>query len=274
LIGSADEHLYVLNQQGQLLAKHNMKHPVRTILVTDIDNDGQIEVLVGTDGRDLSALMYVEDKFTSATYFAEKWRQYFDKHFLCLCVTDIDGDGHNEIIAGSQDKHIYILDDEGKIIWRHNHKYRVFSMYPYHIDNDGLPELLVGSEGNRIRAMRIRLRKGLERKIRKYYRQLGEPEPDTLTELTVMERDLLQDILRKEVKEYATLRQVENLMNVGEYKHALSALLRLQEQKVQQLWHKDTGGHVRTVCIRHIASHPNQEVIVGTIDSPFADSGW
>ena len=214
LIGSADEHLYVLDQQGQLLTKHNMKHPVHTILATDVDHDGQTEILVGTDGKDLSALIYLEDKITSTSCFTEKWRQRFDKHFLCLCVTDIDGDGHNEIIAGSQDKHIYILDDEGKIIWRHNHKYRVFSMHPYDIDNDGLPELLVGSEGNRVRAMRIRLRKGLERKIRKYYRQLGEPELDALTELAVMERDLLQDILRKEVKEYATLKQVENLMKV------------------------------------------------------------
>src|SRR5437588_9243460 len=134
------------------------------------------------------------------------------------------------------------------------------------IDNDGMPELLVGSENERVRAMRIRLRKGLERKIRKYYRQLGEPEPDTLTELKVDERDLLQDILRKGVKEYATLKQVENLMEVGEYKDALSTLLRLQEQKVQQLWHKDTSGHICTACIRHIASHPRQEVIVGTIE--------
>jgi len=162
-------------------------------------------------------------------------------------------------------KTIYILDAEGKIIWRHNHKHRVFSIYPYDIDNDGVSELLIGSEDKRVSAMRIRLRQGLERKIRKCYRQLGEPEPNTMTELTVNERDLLQDILRKKVKEYATLKQVENLIEVREYKYALSTLLKLQEQKVQQLWHKDTTGRVCAVCIRHTASRPSQEVIVGTI---------
>jgi len=264
LIGSADEHLYVLNHQGQLLTKYNMKYPVHTILATDIDHDGQIEILVGMDGKDLVALIYLENKTTSTRYFAEKWRQHFDKYLLSLCVTDIDGDGCNEIIAGSQDKHIYILDAEGKTIWRHNHKYRVCSIYPYDIDNDGMPELLVGSDNGKVSAMRIRLRKGLERKIRKCYRQLGEPELDTLTELTVNERNFLQDILRKEVKEYATLKQVDDLIKAGEHAHALSTLIKLRQQKVQQLWHRDITGHVCTVCIRHIASDPKCEVIVGS----------
>src|SRR5260370_18132734 len=116
--------------------------------------------------------------------------------------------------------------------------------------------------------MRIWLRKEQERKIRECYQQLGEPALDTLVELATNERDLLQDILskdilKKEIKEYVTLKQVEDLLQAGEYKYALSTLLKLQKQKVQQLWHRDIIGHVCTVCIRHIASDSKCEVIVG-----------
>src|SRR5258708_33952972 len=41
LIGSADGHLYVLDHQGKLLTKYNMKYPVHTILAMDIDHDGK-----------------------------------------------------------------------------------------------------------------------------------------------------------------------------------------------------------------------------------------
>src|SRR5205807_8307325 len=106
-----------------------------------------------------------------------------------------------EIIAGSEDKHIYFLDSKGKIIWRHNHNYRVYSIFPQDIDNDGLPELLIGSENNRARAMRVRLRRGIEARINRYYRQLGKPEPTTISELTPDECTLLQDILNTNVRE-------------------------------------------------------------------------
>ena len=54
---------------------------------------------------------------------------------------------------------------EGNLIWKHNHKQRVFSICPYDIDNDGVPELFIGSDNNVVRAMRVRLRRGLREKL-------------------------------------------------------------------------------------------------------------
>ena len=185
---------------------------------------------------------------------------------LTLCVTDIDGDGKNEIIAGSEDKHIYILDTEGNMIWRHNHKNRVFSIFAYDTDNDGLPELLVGAEHKRVRLMRIRLRRGIEKKIYGYYRQLGRPDPLMIAGLTTDQRVLLQDVLRLNGRELVTFEQAEEQMKAGDYQKALSTLLRLEEQKVEQLWNKKNMGYIRSVCFRHTANELKREIIVGTSD--------
>ncbi len=261
LLGSLDNYLYLLDAQGQLLAKYNMKFSIHTLYATDVDKDGQVEILVGTDGKDLTALTFDAD-----CGFAEKWRHPFDNRLLSLCVTDIDGDGQSEIIAGSEDKHFYILDAQGKVIWRHNHKHRAFSIYPYDIDNDGVPELLVGSDNNIVRAMRIRLRRGVDKKIRRYYKSLKEHDAARLAELTINERNLLQDILLKSTKEYVNLKQAEDLIGEKLYKDALSILLRLEQQKVESHWNRNAIGHIRTVCFRQVSGDLKQEIIVGTIE--------
>jgi outer membrane protein assembly factor BamB len=266
LVGSTDNYLYLLDQQGHLIDKHSMNYPIRTVFVSDIDQDGNVEILVTTDGKDLVALVYLEDMETASDRFVQKWRRLFDNRLLALCATDIDNDTHAEIIASSEDKHTYILDGEGNIVWRHDHKYRVLSIYPYDIDNDGLPELLVGSDNNIVRAMRVRLRRGLGKKILKLYRQLGTPDPASMPELTSNERALLEDILGADAKELVTHQQAEQQMKEGTFDLALSTLLKLEQQKVERLWQKDTIGRIRTLCLRYIASETNREIIAGTFD--------
>ncbi|HET9921736.1 MAG TPA: PQQ-binding-like beta-propeller repeat protein [Ktedonobacteraceae bacterium] len=264
LVGSTDHSLYLLDQQGRLLDQYSMAHPIYTILAEDVDNDGCIELLVTTEGKDLTALVYHKQQGDAHGCFEQKWRKLFDNRILSFCVTDIDGDKQAEIIAASEDKHIYILDAEGNTIWRHNHKCRIFSIYPYDIDGNGLPELLIGSDDNRVRAMRVRLNRGVEKKVRRYYRQLGEPAPQEITELNAEQRALLQDILRTPERELVTLQQGQALLVAGEYGQALTTLLQLELQKVESLWRKDTIGNIRSINFRHIASEQKREIIVGT----------
>lgn len=263
LVGSVDRYLYLIDQQGHLIVKHPMNHPIHTMFATDVDQDGHVEVLTATDGKDLVALNYLEDSIHSTGCFKEKWRRPFENRLLSLCVTDIDGDGNAEIIAGSEDKHIYILDDDGNIIWRHNHKYRVYSIYPQDIDNDGLPELLVGSEHNRVRAMRIRLHKEIDKKIRGHYRRLHESEMAKIADLTADERALLEDIIGMNPREFVMFKQAQEHLGAKAYDWALSTLLKLEQQNVERLWQREIG-YIRTVCLRHIIGEPTQEIIVGT----------
>lgn len=266
LIGSADSYVYLLDQQGHLLNKHHLDYPIYTIVATDVDQDGRIELLVTTEGKELIALEYHKNQEHSSSYFEEKWCRTFDTRLLSFCVADIDGDGDAEIIAGSDDKRIYFLDTQGNTIWWHNHKYRVFSIFPHDIDNDGRPELLIGTEDNRVRAMRVRLQRGVERKIRRHYRQLGEPDPSTLTELTIDERALLQDICHLNIRKLVTSEQAKVQMQEGFYDKALITLLKLEQQKVELLWSKDSIRRIRTLSFRRLGTEQKREIIVGTAD--------
>lgn len=263
LIGSVDGNIYLLNQQGELLGHHYMEYPVHTISISDLDADGQAEVLVATIDNDLVALNYM-NRTDSSGYFETKWEQRFEKRLLSLCVADIDTDGFQEIIAGSEDKHIYFLSKQGEVIWRHNHKHRVYSIYPCDIDDDDEPELLIGTEDKRVRAMHVRLRRAVTEDVLKYYRQLRKPDPRAIKALTFEERALLQDILPEKARKMVTFEQARKHFDAGDYGRALILALTLEQQKVERVWRKEAPEHIRTVCLRHTASKPKREIIVVT----------
>ena len=266
LAGSVDKYLYVFDEQGQLLTQYYMGQPVQKIFAKDIDKDGNIEILVGTDGKDLVALSYHREEGASYGRIQKKWRAVLDNRVLSVDVTDLDNDGRNEIVVGSEDKHIYILDERGNIIWQYNHKFRIFSLYPYDIDNDDIPELLVASENDRVLAMRIHLHRGLMKKIRNSSRRLKESQPNFSGSLTIPERDLLQDIVRTEEKEQISLKSAEQSMAVGDYSSALLMLLKLKQNKVELLGHKDDVGHLRKVCLRRGADDRKFEIIASNTE--------
>lgn len=261
LVGSVDTFLYILNPQGQVLAKHDMKFPVHNIIADNIDQDSKVEILIGTDGKDLAALTY-----DSAGNFTEKWHIPLNNRILSLCAADIDGDGNKEIIAGLEDKHTYIFDKQGKFIWRHNHKYRINSLFPCDIDKDGLPELLMGSDDNAIRAMRVRPRLGVDDKIRDCYQRLGKPDLSAIEGLSTEESGLLGNILGSRKTEQVTLQQAKEYMRGGHYIRALRTLLKLQDLRVQPYWSRDDVGHIRSVSLRQLKDDPMREIITGTAE--------
>jgi outer membrane protein assembly factor BamB len=270
LLGSKDKHIYVLDQEGNCLARQRLEHSIYTLAAGDIDADGKIEILVGTDGKELIAL---------TANLEQKWRQDFENRLLSLHQTALDGGC--KIIAGSEDKHIYFLDGKGKTIWQHQAGSRVFSLSTSDLDNDGQREVLVGSEAKGVHVFRVHLVKDLIRKIRRNYFNMHKPPLETLNTLSHAERALLQDLLNEEVKEHETLKHItlkhiEQSIDDNDYLHALSHLLRLQQQKVQVLWRKDDYGHIRSLCFGDISGDSRHEVILGTSEGAlhaFTNSG-
>jgi outer membrane protein assembly factor BamB len=257
LVGSKDKYLYILNGDGQCIAKQRMEHSIYSVCAADIDNDDCVEILVGTDDKELIAL---------DANLAVRWRQSFENRLLALQAVDME-EGCR-IIAGSEDKHIYFLDAKGRVIWRHNVDSRVLSIYAADIDLDGQIEVLAGSE-DRLHFFRVNLVKDLVKKIRRSYQALGRPAPAALTTLSHAERLLLQDILQEDLKEHlmlkqVTLKHVEVLMDKSEYIFALADLLRLQQRKVQVLWRRSDCGHIRSLCFGDISGDSRREVIWGT----------
>ena len=257
LVGSKDKHLYVLDGAGRCIAKKRLDSSIYSLCAADIDDKGDTEILVGTDNKELLALN---------ADLQELWRHSFENRLLALQAITIEGGCR--VVAGSEDKHIYFLDEQGRTIWRHYLNGRVSAIYAEDIDRDGQVEVLAGSE-DRLHCFRVKLVKDLSGLIQRSYRRLGKSAPKALTNLSLDERLLLQDIVQEDVKEHLTLKQVNlkhvrALMDDQEYLPALSELLRLQQQRVQVHWRKNDTGHIRSLSFGDISGDPKREVIWGT----------
>jgi hypothetical protein len=63
---------------------------------------------------------------------------------MALCAKDLDDDGRLEVLLGTEDRNIYVLDDDGKLRWRYVLYHSVLALETADIDNDGRQEILAG----------------------------------------------------------------------------------------------------------------------------------
>jgi outer membrane protein assembly factor BamB len=114
----------------------------------DIDNDGKIEVVVGSVDYKIYAIngengsLLWSYKTGGAVYSSPS-------------LGDIDNDGKLEVVVGSLDYKIYALNGEdGSLLWSYGTGNYVFSVPSFgDIDNDGKLEVVVGSNDDKIYAI-------------------------------------------------------------------------------------------------------------------------
>jgi len=82
------------------------------------------------------------------------WRYPTDEVVWDLAVGDIDGDGQSELVAGSQDKNVYLLTSGGDLLWRYAARAAVYTVALADLEGDGQGEVIAGSDDNNIYALR------------------------------------------------------------------------------------------------------------------------
>ena len=114
----------------------------------DIDNDGKLEVVVGSWDNKIYALNG-ENGSLLWSYTTGRWV------YSSPSLGDIDNDGKLEVVVGSWDGKIYALNGEdGSLLWSYTTgDYVVSSPALGDIDNDGKLEVVVGSDDNKIYAL-------------------------------------------------------------------------------------------------------------------------
>ncbi|MEF8879043.1 MAG: PQQ-binding-like beta-propeller repeat protein [Candidatus Thermoplasmatota archaeon] len=110
--------------------------------IADIDNDGETEVIIGSDND----FVYCLDGNSGV----EEWNFNVNGAVKNSPVTaDIDGDGELEVIVGSNDDNIYCIDKNGNQEWKHEVEDPI-GMTVGDVDLDGKLEIVVGSNDNKL----------------------------------------------------------------------------------------------------------------------------
>jgi len=83
---------------------------IYTIYAADVDQDGQMEILLGTDAKTCWRLPCAGGKVVHS----------FENRLLSLYVIDIDVTGATRSFAGSKTNISIFSDEHGGEIWRHD----------------------------------------------------------------------------------------------------------------------------------------------------------
>ena len=108
VIGSGDRFIYLLSSSGQLLWKRATGWIVRSSpLLVDIDGDGALEIVVGSDDKKVWAWRNNGDLVAG-------WPQITGAAVASSPIAgDVDNDGQPEIIVGSDDGFVYAWNADG-----------------------------------------------------------------------------------------------------------------------------------------------------------------
>jgi outer membrane protein assembly factor BamB len=274
LVASADKHIYVfpIDGQGEPKAIIETEHKIYALQATRPVQDGPTKLLTSSNNKDLAVWSVLTPENQPLTLQLE-WskEQYFDNRIHAICIEDINGDNQVEILAGSEDRHLYIFDMQGKVLWKYNVGHAIYSVYARDIDENGIVEILIGLEDNTIQVLHIELIKDLYANIMNNYSRLNrsEKQAEQIRQvLSVKEYDLLRDLLpyeRANTFEALELDVADLAVKRRQYEKALPILLRLRKQKVQYYWFEPNNelGHIRAACLGDIAKDSIDEMLIG-----------
>ncbi|MBV9688614.1 MAG: PQQ-like beta-propeller repeat protein, partial [Ktedonobacteraceae bacterium] len=151
IIGSRENKVYAFNETGGMLWSYQAEQVVRRVRAYDIDRDGNVEIVVGSEDHFVYVLSSVDGTLL--------WSYKTNGWIRAVFSADIDGDGEIETLAASGDRHLYALDSKGQLKWQYDVGSKIHSLFAADLDKDGTVEILVGSDAKDLYALTPDLQK-------------------------------------------------------------------------------------------------------------------
>ena len=136
-LASVDGNVYLLDHDGLPKWSFQTEEWALYTYASDIDGDGEKEILVGSDDHGIYALRRNGQMM---------WRAETDDRVRAVTACDVNNDGRIEVVAGSDDKWVYVIGQRGELKHRFETPHWVLVIHARDVDNDGKAEILVGTE--------------------------------------------------------------------------------------------------------------------------------
>lgn len=251
---SLGNHVHAYTRHGESLWSYETRDHIRALGIKDINGDGEVEVLVGSEDRNIHVLDNTGKLL---------WR-YFLPHSV-LAIDTRDGG----IFVGCADSNLYVLSRDGDLLWSYQTKDRIHAVRVEDIDDDGQVEIVVGSEDQLI-VLRIVNQRQVNEMIEQCWTALCQQQPAAQLISSLLTRPdvdpILQAFALKKLmgRNHCTSEDfdiLEKLAREGELEvrkmlvYAVMALYPSNPQRTRtllyQLW-TDSKQDVRNALIEHI----------------------
>jgi FG-GAP-like repeat len=151
-----DGAIYVINGSTHVIEQsyfYDDGAPIYSVAIADVDNDGQTEIVAGGGRAHTGApgvYVYVIDGSTGAVEWHSISIGDYWSEVSAVEVGDIDNDGTPDIVAVNDN--IFIFDGVSHQQWQSTIG-RCYGLDLYDTDNDGVEEIVVGTESGNIVAV-------------------------------------------------------------------------------------------------------------------------